>query len=140
MTGERVGRSAAVFAMLRSWGAGIVVLWVVTALLGVTVFERYGTVERMGSLGWRILLLHVPTAVAALLSAYFAARVHPEPFRSSPAQHLFAALAVPLGAQLFALARHWGVLVPQGVVLSSLAVVAGCLTGTVADVMRDRTS
>lgn len=129
---------APVFAMLRSWAAGIVVLWVVTALLGVTVFERYGTVGRLESVGWRVLLLHVPTAVAALASAYFAARVHPEPFRSSPGQHLFATLTVPLAAQLLGLARHWGLLVPQGVVLSSLAVIAGCLAGAVADVMRDR--
>lgn len=137
-TNRRHCRAAPVFAVLRSWAAGILVLAAASTVLSTVLPEQFGSPERLESFGWRLALLYVPTALANALTAFFAARVHPEPYRRRVGQHLFAVLGVPLAAHLYGLGQHWGTLVPQGVLLSTLSVGAGCFVAVVIDLVWDR--
>ncbi|WP_404816882.1 hypothetical protein [Streptomyces thermolineatus] len=136
--GRGTGRADAFFALVRSWAVGIVVLLLCSVFATLAVFEPLATAQRLESLGWRVFLLHLPAVVGSGLAALAAARVHPEPFRSSPGGHLLACLAVPLGSLVFSLVTSWEVLLPEGIWLSTLAVLAGCLAAVAADLALDR--
>ena len=131
------GRSAAVFALMKSWAAAIVVLVLGGYLQGAVLFDNLAGPERLESFGWRLVLLHLPATLWAGLATLAAARLHREPFRTSSAQHLLAALAVPLASQVANLAYLWGSVVAEGIWMSSLAVLAGCVAGMAADMALD---
>ena len=122
------------FGLMRAWAAGIVVLWLVNALLTMAVFQPLATPERIGSFGWRLALIHLPSALASACSVFAAAKAHPEPYRSSAPLHLAAALTVPIAMHAFHLVDRWSELVAEGIWLSSVAVLAGCLAGVLLDV------
>ncbi|WP_455362075.1 hypothetical protein [Streptomyces sp. SYSU K21746] len=130
-------RRGAAFALMRAWAAGIVVL-VLTEYLQVTlVYEPLASVARLESFGGRLMLVHLPNAVCIALAAWAAARVHREPFRTAPVQHVSAAVAVPVSAQLLNMAVQWDDLAAEGLLLSNAVLVVGCVAGCALDRLQD---
>ncbi|RFU83721.1 hypothetical protein DY218_26300 [Streptomyces triticagri] len=129
---------AALRALARSWCAGIVVLALVLYFRGLYLHEPLVDQTELGALPWRMLVLYLPTAAASALITLIAARLHPEPFRSSPVQHLIAAMAVPLGAYAVNFAYLWEEAVAEGILCASLAVAVGCFVAIVVDVSMER--
>ncbi len=139
---------AACAAQLRSWTAGLVALVVAAypqlALLHDPLTEseqnRYGpfgdgvTPAGAGWTAWGdLLVLPLPAAVCAAFAVLVAGRLHLSPFRDSPAQHLLAALTVPIAAHTAHLARLWAELTPEAILLTSLGVGLGCAAGVLLD-------
>ncbi|MFI2346725.1 hypothetical protein ACH492_06620 [Streptomyces sp. NPDC019443] len=135
--GRDEGSSAGMFAMMRSWAAGIIVL-AVTSYLHVTyIHGAFASTDEPESFGGELLLSHLPNAVAIALAVWAAARIHPKPYRDSRARHLIAALLVPVTAQLvtyaLALTTPWISLTALAVFLSVAVLAVGCTIGLCAD-------
>ncbi|MFF3453317.1 hypothetical protein ACFYXH_03120 [Streptomyces sp. NPDC002730] len=135
--GREKGGSAGLFALMRSWAAGIVVL-AVTSYLHVTyIHGTFASTDEPESFTGELLLTHLPNAVAIALAVWAAARIHPEPYRDSRARHLAAALVVPVAAQLVAYAlaftTPWISLTALAVFLSLAVLAVGCTVGLAAD-------
>ncbi|MET7618297.1 hypothetical protein [Streptomyces sp. NPDC005408] len=130
-------RGAALFALVRAWGAGAVVLVFSEYLQATVVYDHLATGPRLDTFGGRLLLIHVPNALCIALAAWAAARIHREPFRESVPAHLTAAFAVPVVAQALNMAVQWRELAAEGVLLSNAVLVVGCVAGYAADRLQD---
>ncbi|MEU9197057.1 hypothetical protein [Streptomyces hundungensis] len=128
--GER--ESSALSALIRSWAVGIVVL-VVTEYLQMSLLNAplVGD-DGPGSFGSALLLVHLPNAVCLALATWTAARLHRTPYRAHLGQHLTAALAIPVAAQLLTLSMQWDRMGGFGGItfwMSNAVVVTGCAVG-----------
>ncbi|RII20781.1 hypothetical protein DSC45_02955 [Streptomyces sp. YIM 130001] len=135
---RRAGPLAALLALVRAWVAGCVTLALVLYFRDLYLQEPLVDQTELGSLAWRMLVLYLPTAAACALVTLVAARLHPEPFRNSPVQHLLAAMTVPLGAFAVNFTYLWEDAVAEGILFASLAVAVGCFAAVVVDVSIDR--
>ncbi|RDG35394.1 hypothetical protein [Streptomyces corynorhini] len=123
------GPGAPVFALMRAWAAGIVVLLFTEYLQATVVYDYLASDSALESFGGRLMLIHLPNAMCIALATWAAGRVHSDPYRESPAQHLPAAFTVPVVAQVINLALQWDGLVAEGVLMSNAVLVLGCVTG-----------
>jgi hypothetical protein len=137
--GRQERRGAALFALVRAWAVGAVVLLFTEYAQAIVVHEYAATASRMETFGGRLLLIHLPNAVCIALAAWAAARIHREPYRSSMPRHLTAALAVPVVAQLLNMAARWEELAAEGVLLSNAVLAVGCVAGYAGDQLQDET-
>ncbi|MBC9717623.1 hypothetical protein H9Y04_34335 [Streptomyces sp. TRM66268-LWL] len=146
----RTGPLAASAAQFRSWAAGLLALALVAYPQLTLLREPLTDQNRYGPFGdgvtpagaswpaWGDLLaLPLPAAVCAGFTALVAGRLHRAPFRDSPAQHLLAALTVPLAAHALHLAWLWADLTAEAILLTSLGVGLGCLAGILLDLALD---
>ncbi|GGT52695.1 hypothetical protein [Streptomyces purpureus] len=128
------------FALMKAWGAGLVVLMLTSYLQIAHFYETFATPERLESFGGVLWLVHLPNAVCIALSVWVAARVHPEPYRDSPVRHMSAAFAVPVAAQLvsytIAAGLPWRDLGALSVAMSLAVLVVGCVAGYFGDRLR----
>ncbi|NGN70215.1 hypothetical protein G5C51_40820 [Streptomyces sp. A7024] len=118
--------------MLRSWAVALVLSLVGRYLTGL-LEDAVSDGGRPGSVGMRIVVVYAPLAVVSLAAALAAARMHPEPYRSSPGQHLLAALAVPLGYQLWDIGAHWAGRGVEEIAAPAAAVAIGCMFAVYVD-------
>ncbi|MER6994327.1 hypothetical protein [Streptomyces sp. NPDC000410] len=131
------GRGAAVFALVRAWAAGIVVLLFTEYVQATVVFDYLATDSRLSSFSGRLLLIHLPNALCVGLAVWAAGRVHRDPFRRSLPGHLAATLVVPLAAQLLNLALQWERLAAEGLLMSNAVLAVGCVAGYAADRLQE---
>ncbi|MGW1880854.1 hypothetical protein [Streptomyces sp. NPDC001970] len=131
------GRGAAVFALVRAWAAGIVVLLLTEYVQATVVYDYLATKSQLETFGGRLLLIHLPNALCIGLATWAAGRVHRDPYRHSPPQHLTAALTVPLAAQLLNMALQWDALAAEGLLMSNAVLAVGCVAGYAADRLQE---
>ncbi|MFF5564400.1 hypothetical protein ACFY7Z_03490 [Streptomyces sp. NPDC012623] len=123
------GRGAPVFALVRAWAAGIVVLLFTEYLQATLVYDYLAAEDSLETFGGRLTLVHLPNAVCLALATWAAGRVHADPYRDRAAQHLPAAFTVPVVAQAINMALQWDRLAAEGVLMSNAVLVVGCVTG-----------
>ncbi|MFE3141870.1 hypothetical protein [Streptomyces scopuliridis] len=123
------GGGAPVLALMRAWAAGIVMLLVTEYLQATLVYDHLASEEKLETFLGRLLLIHLPNAVCIAVAAWAAGRVHREPYRDVPVQHLAAVLTVPVAAQALNMSLQWQDLAAEGVVMSNAVLVVGCVTG-----------
>lgn len=124
-------RSTTLFAYVRAWAAGIIVLLVTETLQMTLVYDTLVDGEGTRTFGRALLLVHLPNLVCVALATWAAARAHPEPESELPLRHAIAAFAAPVAAQLLLVSMLWGStgfdLV--GLSLSTGVLLAGCAVG-----------
>ncbi|MEV7421047.1 MULTISPECIES: hypothetical protein [unclassified Streptomyces] len=123
------GPGAPVFALVRAWAAGIVVLLFTEYLQATLVYDYLASEDSLESFGGRLMLIHLPNAVCIALATWAAGRVHADPYRDYARQHLPAVFTVPVVAQAINMALQWDHLVMEGVLMSNAVLVVGCVTG-----------
>ncbi|MFD5033969.1 hypothetical protein ACFWM0_26725 [Streptomyces sp. NPDC058405] len=131
------GRGAAVFALVRAWAAGIVVLLFTEYLQATLVYDYLASDDRLETFLGRLLLIHLPNAVCIALAAWAAGRLHRDPFRDASLQHLAAAFAVPVAAQALNMSLQWDGLAAEGLLMSNAVLVVGCVAGYAADRLQE---
>ncbi|WP_406862823.1 hypothetical protein ABZO31_21315 [Streptomyces sp. HUAS MG47] len=131
-----------IFALLKSWAAGLIVLLLTSYLQTAYFYGALATPERLESFADVLWLVHLPNAVCIALAVWVSARVHAEPHRESTVQHMSAAFVVPVAAQLVGFAvtaglpwRNLGVL---SVIMSIAVLVVGCVAGYAAERLREQ--
>ncbi|MFD7015941.1 hypothetical protein [Streptomyces sp. NPDC059928] len=120
------------FPLMRSWAAGIVVLYGSGFLLGFA-YDAFANAERLGSFGWRLALIYLPNVLGTVLAVWIAARILPEPHRDSSVLYLVAALAMPVLAAARALLVAWDFLTVEGLSMMAAAAVLGSIAGLALD-------
>jgi hypothetical protein len=128
-------RGADLFALVRAWAAGIVVL-IATEYLQITLlYNTFTGPAGPRSFGAVLLLVHLPNMVCIALATWAAARGHPEPQNEEPVRHAIAACTVPVAAQVLTLAveRHRPGFDALGLWLSNAVLITGCVIGWAAD-------
>ncbi|MFD7116049.1 hypothetical protein [Streptomyces sp. NPDC056730] len=123
------GGGAAVFALMRAWAAGIVMLLITEYLQATLVYDHLASDEKLETFTGRLLLIHLPNAICIAVAAWAAGRFHHEPFRDATAQHLTAVLTVPAAAQALNMSLQWQDLAAEGLLMSNAVLVVGCVTG-----------
>ncbi|MFE2034456.1 hypothetical protein ACFXBB_14605 [Streptomyces scopuliridis] len=123
------GGGAPVLALMRAWAAGIVMLLVTEYLQATLVYDHLASEEKLETFLGRLLLIHLPNAVCVAVAAWAAGRVHREPYRDAPVQHLAAVLTVPVAAQALNMSLQWQDLAAEGLAMSNAVLVVGCVTG-----------
>ncbi|MFJ2110472.1 MULTISPECIES: hypothetical protein [unclassified Streptomyces] len=132
------GRGAPVFALVRAWVAGTVVL-LFTEYLRLSLIHGHLTAGADGpeTFPGRLMLIHLPNAACIAAAAWAAGRVHRDPFRDHALQHMPAAFTVPAVAQALTMALQWGELTAEGVLMSNAVLVVGCVAGYAADRLQE---
>ncbi|MFF2652079.1 hypothetical protein [Streptomyces sp. NPDC058045] len=135
---ERGERSAGVFAFIRAWAVGILVLLITEYIQMNALYGPVTGDKGPESFGSALLLVHLPNLVCVTLATWAAATVHPEPQSERPLQHAVAACAVPVAAQFLSLSVLWGRpgFDALGLWLSNGVLLAGCALGWTADKLR----
>ncbi|MDX3851682.1 hypothetical protein [Streptomyces sp. AK02-01A] len=131
------GRGAAVFALVRCWAAGLVVLLFTEYFQATLVYGHLASEDNLETFPGRLLLIHLPNAVCLGLTAWVAGRLHREPFRDVPFQHFAAAFAVPVAAQAVNMSLQWSALAAEGLLMSNAVLVVGCVSGYAADRLQE---
>ncbi|MFF3749835.1 hypothetical protein ACFYYH_05135 [Streptomyces sp. NPDC002018] len=131
------GPGAPVFALVRAWAAGIVVLVVTEYLQATLVYDHLASENNLETFFGRLMLIHLPNAVCIALASWAAGRVHRDPFRDAPFQHFLAAFTVPAVAQGLNMALQWQDLAAEGLLMSNAVLVLGCVTGYAADRLQE---
>ncbi|MFG2403676.1 hypothetical protein ACGFR8_04915 [Streptomyces brevispora] len=132
-SGGRRGGSGSLFALIRSWAVGVLVLLVSGYLLSRGIIEHLATDERLDVFTWRLALLHVPAVVSTALTVLAAARVLPEDQRPSRLLYPLASLGVPLVALGHGYAVPWEVLGVEGALMPAVVLVTGSAVGLAVD-------
>ena len=130
------GRHAGLFALMRAWAAGIVVLALTEYLQVTLAYENLTGIGGPQSFGGRVLLVDLPNAVCVLLATWAAAGTHRSPFRDAPVRHLAASVAVPVAAQLLSVLAHGDDMTLVGLSMSTAVLALGCTAGMAADRLR----
>ncbi|MFJ9027790.1 hypothetical protein ACIRQP_04555 [Streptomyces sp. NPDC102274] len=123
------GGGAPVFALMRAWAAGIVMLLITEYLQATLVYDHLATEEKLETFTGRLLLIHLPNAICIAVAAWAAGRVHRDPYRDATVQHLAAVLTVPVAAQALNMSLQWQDLAAEGLLMSNAVLVVGCVTG-----------
>ncbi|MFB7271587.1 hypothetical protein [Streptomyces sp. NPDC056244] len=134
---QEEGRGAPVFALVRAWAAGIVVLVSAEYLQATVVYDHLASENNLETFGGRLMLIHLPNAVCIALAAWAAGRVHRDPFRDSWLQHFLAAFTVPVAAQGLNMSLQWQDLAAEGLLMSNAVLAVGCVTGYAADRLQE---
>jgi hypothetical protein len=132
--------SGPVFALMRAWAVGILILLTSQYLQVTFIYEPLVGPQGTRSFGAALLLVHLPNAVCIGLATWAAARVHPEPHRHRTAQHWSAAFVVPAVGQLLSLAIQWDRISVGGIGfwMSNAALLTGCAVGFLLDRLPER--
>lgn len=131
------GRGAPVFALMRAWAAGIVMLLVTEYLQATLVYDHLASEDKLETFLGRLLLIQLPNAACIAFAAWAAGRVHRDPFRDARVQHLAAILTVPVAAQALNMSLQWQDLAAEGLLMSNAVLVVGCVTGYAADRLQE---
>ncbi|MEV0035321.1 hypothetical protein [Streptomyces sp. NPDC050804] len=127
------GPGAPVFALVRAWAAGIVVLVATEYLQATLVNDHLASEDSLETFLGRLTLIHLPNAICIALASWIAGRVHHEPYRDARFQHALATFTVPVAAQALSMSIQWQDLATEGLLMSNAVLVLGCVTGYAAD-------
>ncbi|MEU9197058.1 hypothetical protein [Streptomyces hundungensis] len=128
-------RTGFFFPLMRSWAAGIVMLYGSGTLLGFA-YDAFATTDRLDSFGWRFALIHLPNLLTTVLAVWLAARLLPEPHPTSRPLYLAAALAVPVLAAVRTLLVAREFLAAEGAMMMAATAVFGSAAGLALDHLR----
>ncbi|MFI2370885.1 hypothetical protein [Streptomyces sp. NPDC018833] len=131
------GPRAGIWSLMKCWAAGIVVLLFTEYLQITVVYDYIDSPGSLGSFSGRLLLIHLPNALCVALSVWAAARLHRPPFRHGTTQHLAAAVAVPVAAQLLNMAVQRQEPTAEGLLMSNAVLAVGCVAGWAADRLQE---
>ncbi|WP_066955640.1 hypothetical protein [Streptomyces lushanensis] len=124
---------APVFALVRAWAVGIVVLVVTEYLQATLVYDHLASEENLETFLGRLMLIHLPNALCIALATWAAGRAHHDPFRAAAFRHALATFTVPVAAQALNMSLQWQDLAAEGLLMSNAVLVLGCVTGNAAD-------
>ncbi|MFE1960038.1 hypothetical protein [Streptomyces sp. NPDC059479] len=131
------GPGAPVFALVRAWAAGIVVLVATEYLQATLVYDHLASEDNLETFLGRLMLIHLPNAACIALASWAAGRIHRDPFRDASFQHALATFTVPVAAQALNMSLQWQDLTAEGLLMSNAVLVLGCVTGHAADRLQE---